>query len=352
MKVKLNSERFIARTPLCVRKRNGILYFQTQIEISRDDGLRLGTYCEYSKIPSDRNEMEIGLTALNLIRRFNDLSDMTEDAFFALKGMSVERYNEIKDAEKLNFMDAADFKDLELNYEECFIKYIVATKKYEFYISWFKKSGKQKKKFYSKSMGQDDNLIFDKSIEFDDGISVDQLGAMITEAFERGCRMTDKAAGVYQPPKMVELIADSFIEVEMPKDNHFVDYEDGGSGDLYQLFSYIPNENSAAVAYFALTSAPEIYGGELSIDSIRSAWINAYGESEELKVTERVYGIYRFRAEIKNNNVYRIAYFTDCYDDMLLECCMEIQNPSKKKKLVDVLPPLFEQFAFRCRKKS
>lgn len=133
------------------------------------------------------------------------------------------------------------------------------------------------------------------------GISVDQLGAMITEAFERGCRMTDKAA---------------------------------------------------AVAYFALTSAPEIYGGELSIDSIRSAWINAYGESEELKVTERVYGIYRFRAEIKNNNVYRIAYFTDCYDDMLLECCMEIPNPSKKKKLVDVLPPLFEQFAFRCRKKS
>ncbi|MDD6825809.1 MAG: hypothetical protein PUE12_06805 [Oscillospiraceae bacterium] len=350
MKVKLNSERFKARTPLCVRKRNGILYFQTQIEIAGNNGLRLGTYCEYSKISSDRNELEIGLTALNLIRRFNDLSDMTEDEFFALKGMSVEKYNEIKDAEKLNFMDAVDFKDLELNYEECFIKYTVVSKKYEFYISWFKKSGRQRNKFYSKSTGQDDNLIFDRALEFEDSISVEKLGSMITEAFDRGERMADKAAGVYKPSKIIELTADSFLEVAAPKDNHFVDYEDGDSGEIYQLFSYLPKENSAAAAYFALTCAPEMYC-EVSIESIRSAWIETYGESEEIEVKELEYGIYRFRAEIKNNNVYRIAYFTDCYDDILLECCMEIPNPAKKKKLVDALPPLFEQFAFRCRKK-
>ena len=348
MKFKVDKERFKSRTPLCIRKRYGMLYFQTQIEIAQNDGLRAGIYCEYAKVESEKNEFEIGSVALNLINRFNMLSDMTDDEFYKFKCVSIEEYKKNEDMERLNFMEATDYEDLELNYEECSVKYTISSGKYEFYISWFD-SNKKRVKNFSKSTGEEGNLIFDKPLEFDENITASQLGAMISEAFDRGIKMTDKSSGNYYPTKNIELLDESVLEITAPSDDHFVDYEDNGMSEVYQLYSYITKKSDQASAYFALTVAPEIYG-DLSKDTIYSDWISAYGEADEITVTQKEYGIFNFRAQMKNKKVYRIAYFAQCQDNLILECCMEIPNPAKKKKLVESLPILFEQFAFRCKK--
>ena len=82
-----------------------MLYFQTQIEIAQNDGLRAGIYCEYAKVESEKNEFEIGSVALNLLNRFNMISDMTDDEFYKFKGVNIEEYKKNEDMERLNLME-------------------------------------------------------------------------------------------------------------------------------------------------------------------------------------------------------------------------------------------------------
>ena len=140
----------------------------------------------------------------------------------------------------------------------------------------------------------------------------------------------------------------TIVEVISPKDKHFADHDDAGAGEIYQDYGYIAREGAESSADFMLTMAPEIYN-ELSCDNIRLAWIEAFGEADLLDVIETEYGIFQYRGEFRNKKMYRIAYFSKLDDGTVLECCMEITEPAKKKKLVEKLPALFEEFASVCK---
>lgn len=350
MNVKLRND-FTARTPFYVRRRNGMIFFQTQIEVARDDGFRSGIYCEYAKIEAYKTPQEIGSAALSVINRFHELSDMTDDEFYKFKGMSMDDYKKFEDYERLQFMGAKDSKELDLKYEECTVGYYLSSKKYKFALSWVYKKGNQYLRDLSDSTGEKGILTFEKPLEFDDSITAEMLGEMILEAFERSKQMAEKMSSKTYPVKLIDLFEGTTIEVTPPKDKHFIDCEDAGVGELYQVYSYITREGAASSADFMLSAAPELYEA-LTCESIRSAWTEAFGESDMITISEKQYGIFQYRAEMINKKIYRIAYFADCKDGSVLECCMEIAYPNQKKKLIEKLPALFEQFALNCKVKS
>ena len=351
MKKKLQ-ERFRSRLPIIIRRRNSMFYYQLQIDIAGNDGLCEDVYHEFYKFDSKLSVQKIGIYTLNLIKRFHLLGDLSVEEFSKLTGQSISEYKQNKGKGFLEFMDARNSKEVDEKYTMCMISYDVINDEYTFNLSWTYKNGSHSYYASSHSIGKEDIMTFEEPLNFGNDITAECLGRMILEAFDRSQMMSEKVSGKFTGAKTVDIINEGKLEIIEPTDEHFADYGDGGFGNIIQMYSYISKEGAKSSAAFYLSHATELIDELLSCDSIRAAWINTYGVEEKIEVKEQEYGIYRFRAEIKNNNVYRISYFTDCFDGLLLECCMEIPNPSKKKKLVDTLPALFEEFAFRCRKKS
>lgn len=341
-------ESFKSRIPLSLRKRNGIIYFQLQIDVAREDGLCAGTYCEFSKIESTKTLYEIGKLALSLLMRFHQFSDLSLEEFYQLTGVKMAEYEKKEAEDRLSFMGASNSDELERKSERCSISYDLTTGAYNFGLSWFYKKGSRYYIDFSDSTGEKGILTFDEPLEFDDNVSPERLGEMILEAFDRSKKMAEITSSKTCPPKQIELLEGAIIEVTPPKDKHFADYNDAGVGELYQVYSYISKEGADSSADFTLSVAPELYE-ELTCDNIRSAWTEAYGKSELLDVREVQYGIYNFRAEMRSSKSHRIAYFSKQNEDGTLECCMDLTSPNKRKKLDEKLSRLFEKFALSCK---
>jgi len=337
-----------SRIPLVLRMRDGIIYYQLQIQVAREDGLSAGYYCEYEKVNADNLET-IGKTAKVMLSRFHEIGDLTLTEFRDLTGFdNVDSYD--KKEERLNFMEVKSLKELDESFDECGVDYDVKNNHYYFSLSWIYQDGTKKWRDSSDSTGQQGIFTFDKALEFDDDVDSEYLGEMILEAFSRSKKMSEVESHEMCPPKEVDLFG-SIVEVIPPLDKHFADYGDAGVGEIYQYYAYLEREGAESSADFLLTMAPEIYE-ELSCDNIRSAWLEAYGEADELDVTETEYGIYQYRATYKNQEMFRIAYFCELDDGTALECCLEISTPSEKKELTEKLPALFEQFAINCKLKQ
>ena len=348
MNIKLQ-ENFRTRLPIVIYQRNGIFYYQLQINIVSEDGIYEDTYHEFYKFTSGSSAEEIGTNTKEVMKRFQLLGDLSVEEFQSLTGQILSDYRQNKGKGYLEFMNAKSPKEIKEKYNQCIIAYDVKNEEYMFRLSWTYKEGSKILYDCSESTGEEDVLIFEKPLNFKSDVEVKHLGEMVMEAFDRGQRMAEKMSGNYYPTKNIELLDETVLEITAPSDDYFVDYEDNGMSEVYQLYSYITKKSDQASAYFALTVAPEIYG-DLSTDTIYSDWISAFGEADEITVTQKEYGIFNFRAQMKNKKVYRIAYFAQCQDNLILECCMEIPDPAKKKKLVESLLILFEQFAFRCKK--
>lgn len=131
MKFKLQSY-FDNRIPLSIRRRNNVVYFQTQTEIARADGLRRGGYIEEKYKTDEHNIKEVGMLAGKLLKRFEDLGDLSIAEFEELVGMDIEQYESILKGEKgeayLKFFDAKDYKDLNRYYDFCSLDYNIAEK--------------------------------------------------------------------------------------------------------------------------------------------------------------------------------------------------------------------------------
>jgi hypothetical protein len=236
------------------------------------------------------------------------------------------------------------------SFDECIINYDIKKDHYYFSLSWLYREGRKKWRDSSDSTGKQGIFTFDKSLDFDDDITPERLGEIILEAISRSKKMAQAMSRGTCPPKELDMFEGTIIEVTAPNDKHFADYEDAGVGEIYQDYAYITREGARSSADFMLTIAPEIYN-DLSCDNIRSAWVEAFGKADLLDVTETEYGIFQYRAEFKNKKMYRIAYFRELNDGTVLECCLEINEPKKKKKLVENLPALFEEFALNCKVK-
>ena len=74
-----------SRIPLFLRKRNGKIYFQMQVDVAGEDGLRAETHCEFEKVQADDTEI-IGKTAKKMLARFHEISDLTLTEFTELTG--------------------------------------------------------------------------------------------------------------------------------------------------------------------------------------------------------------------------------------------------------------------------
>ena len=167
MKFKLQSY-FDNRIPLCIRRRNNVIYFETQIEVARADGLRRKTYCEEKYKADEHNVKEVGMLADKLLKRFEDTGDLSIAEFEELVGMDIEQYESIPKWEaSLKFYDAKDNKELDRYYDFCSLDYNIYRKKYSFRFWWCKRHrGGYYYDCSEDSFGEPNVLTFDTPLEF------------------------------------------------------------------------------------------------------------------------------------------------------------------------------------------
>lgn len=350
-KFKLQSY-FDNRIPLCIYRRNNVIYFQTQIEVARADGLRRKTYTEEKCKIDEHNIKEVGILADKLLKSFEDIGDLSIAEFKELVGMDIEQYESIpKDRDAfLKFYDAKDTKDLDRYYDSCSLYYNIFRKKYSFNIWWHKK-GCQYPISCDSSQGEKGILTFDTPLEFTDHSDPEKLGKIIIEALDRSRKISDKVAGNPYPEKTIELLSGTTMIVSAPRDKHFSDCEDYGVGELHQAYLYFPKEGADSSAEFYLGIAAEL-DCDMSEDNIRKAWEEQYGKAEFFEVKSAEHGIYKLRAEMKNKSVHRISYLLQIDESELLDCTMELHKPNTRKKLDEKLTEMFEEFARKCRFKD
>ncbi len=345
MKVLISNKS--TRIPLFLRCRNSNYYMQIQTDVANNDGEFTGYYCEYEKIAKPIAE-ELGNIILKQLSRFHQIGDMSVSEFEALTHTDMNGYNNKSHEERMDFFEVKTGKEINESFTECSIHYSVPDRLYSFHLSWIYKEGRKKWRDNSDSTGKKDVYTFSDPLEFDDSIDAASLGEMALEAFDRSRKMAEIMSSGTLPAKEIDPFDGTIIVVTPPDDKHFVDYEDAGVGEIYQDYAYIAREGAESSANFMLTMAPELYE-DLSCENIHSAWIEAFDDTNDITVTEMQYGIYQYRAEMRNKKMYRIAYFRLLNDGTALECCMEITSPAKKKKLTEKLPALFEKFALDCR---
>lgn len=352
MKFKLQSY-FDNRIPLSIRRRNNVVYFQTQIEVARDDGLRRGRYIEEKYKTDDHNIKEVGMLAGKLLKKFEDLGDLSSAEFEELVGMDIEQYESIPNGEAfLKFFDAKDYKDLDRYYDFCSLDYNIAEKKYSFRLWWSKRNGSGYYFDNSDSLGEPKVLTFDTPLEFTDYSDPEVFGAMIIEALDRSRKITDKVAGNPYPEKSVELLNGNKLTVSAPRDKHFVDEDDNGVCEVYELYGYYPREDSeerSAAFYIGIAAELDC---DMSEENIRKAWEKQNGKAEFFEVKPVEYGIFKLRAEMRNKSVHRISYLLQIDESELLDCTMELHKPNSRKKLDEKLTGLFEEFTRGCKFKN
>lgn len=351
MKIKLRSY-FTERIPLDIRRRNNVVYFQTQIDVARADGYRRMIYSEKYKA-DEHNIKEVGMLAVKLLERFEDIGDLSIAEFENLIGMDIEQYESIPKGDAyLKFFDAKDYKDLDRNYDNCSLEYNIARKKYSFHLWWNYKNGNRYFSDSSDSLGEPSVLTFDTPLEFTDYSDPEKLGAMIIEALDRSRKIGEKVSGNYRPPKIIELLSGSEVIVEAPRDKHFADYDDYGVGEMYQAYMYLPREDSEeASAAFYIGMDAEL-NCDMNEENIRKAWEKQNGKAEIFEVKSVEYGIFKLRAEMRNKSVHRISYLLQIDESELLDCTMELYKPNSRKKLNEKLTGLFEEFARGCKFKN
>lgn len=336
MKFKFDST---ARIPLIIRRRNNVVYFQTQIEVA--DGQQRMVYSEEYKT-EEHNIKEVGTLAFELLKKFEDIGDLSIAEFEELVGMDIKQYESIPKGEAyLKFFNAKDYNDLDRNYDHCSLEYNIARKKYSFTLWWSYKNGSRYYLDNSDSLGKPKVLTFDTPLEFTDHSDPEKLGEMIIEALDRSRKIGEKLSGNYRPPKIIELLSGSEIIVEAPRDKHFTDEEDHGVCEVYQMYGYYPREDSEeASAVFYMGMAAEL-NGETDKENIRSAWEKQNGKAEFFDVKSAEHGIFKLRAEMRNKKIHRISYLLEIADCDLLDCTMELRKPNSRKKLDEKLTGLF-----------
>ncbi len=153
------------------------------------------------------------------------------------------------------------------------------------------------------------------------------------------------------PPKTIELLNDSEVIIEAPRDKHFNDYEDCGAAELHQAYLYFAKEGAEPSAAFYLGIAAEL-DCDMNEDNIRRAWEKLHGKAELFEVKSVEHGIFKLRAEMRNKSVHRISYLLQIDESGLLDCTMELHKPNTRKKLDEKLTVMFEEFARQCRFKE
>lgn len=350
MKFKLKPDYFTERIPLGIRRKGDTFYFQLQHEVVGSERNRQMPFLEYDKITTS-NFADIGSMAIRLLNRFNEISDFTTHELENMLANNDSGLLNQTNTDHLEFLGAKDLKERSLSYDMCNIEYCISENIYKFNIWWHKK-GNINLISCDSSQGEKGVLTFDEPLEFTDYSDSEKLGEMIIEALDRSRKITDKAAGNPYPEKNIELLNGNKLTVSAPRDKHFVDEDDNGVCEVYQLYGYYPREDSEErSAAFSIGIAAEL-DCDMSDENIRNAWEKQNGKAEFFEVKSVEHGIFKFRAEMRNKNVHRISYLLQIDESELLDCTMELRKPNSRKKLDEKLTGLFEEFARGCKFKN
>ena len=347
MKAKLQP-RFKRRIPLVCLLKGNTIWFRSQIEVTRADGLCAGTHLEFNQISADKPLYEIGKFVIMLLERFQTIGDLTLDEVKDLTGFEFksDEYNDNRASKEFIKND----KDRML-YTETFIDYTLETNKYSFIYCWYEKYKNSYAWTSSEdSYGKSDVLTFKTPLEFIKYPEPEELGRMLMEAFDRS-RMMGNIVLNGHLPKAITLLNGAEILMEEPNDKHFADYGDYGVGELHQAYLYFAKEGADSSAEFYLGIAAEL-DCDMSEENIRRAWEKQNGKAEFFEVKSVEHGIFKFRAEMRNKSVHRISYLLEIADCDLLDCTMELYKPNSRKKLDEKLSSLFEEFARQCKFKN
>lgn len=343
-------EYFDERIPLVLRERDGNIYLQLQIDVAKEDGLRAGScYKIFYQVKSESYE-QVGKKVWEALNQYLEYSDLTLQQFEALTHMTKEEYDIVSSNGAVEFCSAKDHRELNRDYISCHIDYSLVTKKYTFVLEWPIRRGANYYVDFADSTGEPNVLTFDTPLEFYEGCPPKELGRMVMEALDRSKRIGDIVNRRKPARKTVELLdeAGSTISVKIPKDRHFIDVEDNGVGELYQVYAYETEAGRDPVAYFYIGMAAELRCN-IEYDHIRQVWSEVYGKPEEMDIREVELGRFHLRVEMRNKKTHRISYLTQLEEDLLLECGMEVEYPNRRKKTDFRLAKMFEDFAGDCR---
>lgn len=147
--------------------------------------------------------------------------------------------------------------------------------------------------------------------------------------------------------QQVELLNGTTLNVIYPKDSHFEDYQDCGVAEIHQCYAYLSGEGAESSAEFFVGIAPEL-DCNLKEANVHASWERVYGKADSFQMEAVDYGIFKFRAEMRNRGIHKTSYFLQVDEDELLECGMHVYQPNRRKKTDEKLAAKFEKFASDC----
>ncbi len=180
------------RLPLFIFRKQDRYFFQTQDEVDKYHGL--GIYTTYSELEKPDAEL-LGAHVCGLLRRFEEISDYTEEQFSSLMGMTIEEYNKTKRSAEDIFGGVHPFRAGD-EYDICVIKYFSDKNSYSFYPDYAEVlKGKTVRTTAAEPFGEPGLLTFETTLEFTEYPQHEELGKMVMEALDRSRQLTEKALG-------------------------------------------------------------------------------------------------------------------------------------------------------------
>ena len=140
-----------------------------------------------------------------------------------------------------------------------------------------------------------------------------------------------KKAYKVKDKRTISLLDEKKIVINSRWDDKWVDFQDGGSAEIYQLYKYVADDGDVlACIYWGI--APEL-DCDMSRDNVMTSWKRLYGKVDVYEYKLVTGSIFSTCAEMENEDVHKISYYVQMMDDLLLECGLEIlkENVSGKQ---------------------
>lgn len=196
------------------------------------------------------------------------------------------------------------------------------------------------------------DITMDKDIKLPLDVGAEEMGRAVVE-------ILDAADAIYNSGMEIDAYPETELEMDngavliyrTPEDDKFNDEGDCHAAEVYQAYSYVANDYSEPKAWFSLS--PAAYFDAMPTEKeLIELWEEQYESAEGLELAEENMGMFTLRAEMHNKKYYKLSYFADLGDEFLLECSMEVEEPNRRKKMLEKLKSLFVRFVKSCKIKE
>lgn len=183
-----------------------------------------------------------------------------------------------------------------------------------------------------------------KEIALASGAEIEEIGEAVIDVFlELELYYNKRKIKKKEQGKEILLLNGKKVVVNLPWQNEWIDYQDGGSAEIYQCYKYISDAGDILADIF-LGIAPEL-DCDLSEENIENVWRNIYGEANYYEIRKVSHNIFSVRAEMKNKNIHKISYYLQTAEDLLLECGLQVYVQNESEQFVNWI----EQFVSNCK---